>query len=57
MSKEQLHSELLEQWRKTFKSFNELGEHLDKLSVMVDCYSDGNTDETADEWNNRNRIS
>jgi hypothetical protein len=49
--------ELLEQWRKTFKSFNELGEHLDKLSMMVDCYADGNTDETADEWNNRNRIS
>lgn len=49
--------ELLEQWRKTFKSFNELGEHLDKLSVMVDYYSKLNTDETADEWNNRNRIS
>ena len=55
MMKEQ--KELLEQWRKTFKSFNELGEHLDKLSIMVDCYWDGNTDETANEYNNRNRIS
>lgn len=56
MNKEQ-HTELVVQWQKVFKLFNELGEQLDKLSVMVDCYSELNTHETADEWNNRNRIS
>jgi hypothetical protein len=54
MSKEQ---ELVEQWKKTFESFNELGDNLERLSAMVSWCLDNNTNETADEWNNRNRIS
>ena len=57
---EEQHAELVVEWKKVFRLYNELGEQLDKLSVTSNCYLTLAMDaakETADEYNERNRIS
>lgn len=57
---EEQHAELVVEWKKVFRLYNELGEQLDKLSVTSGCYLTLAMDaakETADEYNERNKIS